>query len=124
MKKILQTSGLLLTIILFTNFTTVNNSNTKKILGTWEYAVPDAPYEYQKGELVIKKTDGKLSGYTESDGYKTDIEDIVVDGKNVTFIMYIENTEIEFDLTFDKNSFKGTVSYTEGTLDISGIKKE
>lgn len=123
MKKIVQASGLLVLVVLLSSFTTNYNSNPKKILGTWSYEVPDAPYEYQKGNLIFEKVDGELKGHTDIDGYKTNVQDIVVDGQNVTFTMWVQDTEVEFDLDFEKKSFKGTVSYTEGSLDISGTKK-
>ncbi|OIQ38405.1 MAG: hypothetical protein BM563_06200 [Bacteroidetes bacterium MedPE-SWsnd-G1] len=110
-------------MLVLASFTTTSNSNAKKILGTWSYEVPDAPYDYQEGDLIFEKADGELNGYAKIGGYKTEVDNLVVDGKNVTFSMYVEETEVEFDLEFDKKSFKGTVSYVEGTLDISGSKK-
>lgn len=123
MKKIMQSTGLLICMLVLASFTTTSNSNAKKILGTWSYEVPDAPYDYQEGDLIFEKADGELNGYAKIGGYKTEVDNLVVDGKNVTFSMYVEETEVEFDLEFDKKSFKGTVSYVEGTLDISGSKK-
>ena len=126
MKQTMTTLGLLLLVALISNFTTTNSTttNSKKIIGTWEYTVPNAPYEYQEGELTIEEVDGELSGYTMVGDYKTDVEDLVIEDKNVTFTINIEDTEVSFDLDFDKNSFKGTVTYVEGTLTISGTKKE
>ncbi len=126
MKQTMTTLGLLLLVALISNFTKTNSTttNSKKIIGTWEYTVPNAPYEYQEGELTIEEVDGELSGYTMVGDYKTDVEDLVIEDKNVTFTINIEDTEVSFDLDFDKNSFKGTVTYVEGTLTISGTKKE
>ena len=105
----MTTLGLLLIVVLLTNFTTTNvtnNNNSKKILGTWEYAIPNAPYEYQEGELTIEKVDGELNGYIMIGNYKTDVEDIVVEGMNVTFDMDVEDTDVTFDLEFEKSHLK------------------
>ena len=45
-------------------------------------------------------------------------------GNNLTFTMYIEDTDVSFDLHFESKNFKGTVVYSEGILDITGVKKE
>lgn len=124
MKKIILTSAMILTVVLMSSFA-VNDviDDSKNALGTWEYSVPDAPYEYQQGELIIEKKDGKLTGYTMMDGYKTTIEDVVTKKNNLTFYLYVENEKVSFDLDFEKKSFTGTVSYSEGDLEISGKKK-
>ncbi len=124
MKKIILTSAMILSVVIMSSFA-VNESidDSKIVIGTWEYSVPDAPYEYQEGELIIEKKDGKLTGYTMMGGYKTDIEDVVVKNNNLTFYLYVESEKVIFDLDFEKKSFAGTVSYSEGELDISGKRK-
>lgn len=120
MKKIILTSAMILSVVLLSSFAV---DNSKNVIGTWEYSVPDAPYEYQEGQLIIEEMDGKLTGYTMMDGYKTDIEDVVAKKNNVTFYLYVESEKVSFDLDFEKKSFAGTVSYSEGELGISGKKK-
>lgn len=124
MKKFILTSAMILSVVIMSSFA-VNESidDSKIVIGTWEYSVPDAPYEYQEGELIIEKKDGKLTGYTMMGGYKTDIEDVVVKNNNLTFYLYVESEKVSFDLEFEKKIFSGTVSYSEGELDISGKRK-
>jgi hypothetical protein len=121
MKKIILTSVMILSVVIMSSFSVVDSK--KKMIGAWEYSVPDAPYEYQEGELIIEKKDGKLTGYTMVDGFKTDIEDVVAKKNNVTFYLYVESEKVWFDLDFEKNYFAGIVSYSEGELEISGKKK-
>lgn len=116
--------GLVLVLVLFSNYTTDNTLNkSKKVIGTWEYSIPDAPMEYQIGDLILEESDGELSGFTMISEYKTPIEKIVLDGKNLTFKMYVQSTEVYWDLEFDKKSFSGQVSYSEGDLAITGTRK-
>ena len=124
MKKIIVSSVMILTVVLMSSFA-VNEviDDSKNALGTWEYSVPDAPYEYQQGELIIEKKDGKLTGHMMMDGYKTTIEDVVAKNNNLTFYLYVESEKVTFDLDFENKTFSGSVSYSEGELKISGKKK-
>ena len=125
MKSIILKSTIILSVIAMSAFTNVNNAiDAKKVVGTWAYSVPYAPDGYQKGDLVIEEKEGKLSGYTSMDGYKTTVEKMKLEGDKLTFVLYVEGTRVSFDLTFDKKTFAGKVSYSEGTLDITGKKKE
>lgn len=97
--------------------------NNLDLIGTWEYFVPDTAYEYQEGLIIFEYVDGKLSGYIMVGENKTDIEDIIVKDKNVTFNLFLEGEEISLKLEFKDNTFSGVVSYSEGELDISGKRK-
>lgn len=125
MKKLFTSTALLIFLVTLSSFTVVSESiSEKKLLGTWEYSVPDAPYEYQTGDLVFEKSEGKLIGYTLVSGYKTPVNDITIDGSKVNFNMDMQGTPIMFDLVFTKNAFMGTVTYSEGSLSMTGKKKE
>lgn len=124
MKKFILSSAIVLSVVLMSSFTSNEVVDESSIaIGTWNYSVPDAPYEYQEGQLIIEKKDGKLTGYTMLDGYKTDIEDVVAKKNNLTFYLYVETEKVNFNLDFEKKSFTGTVAYSEGELTISGKKK-
>lgn len=124
MKNLVLKASLVLTFLVMVSFTGIDNSvNTKNFIGTWEYEAPDAPYEYQEGEIVIAKKDGKLVGYASIDGYKIDLEDVVGKADKLTCEAYIEGESILFELVFKKNSFSGTASYSEGALPFSGKRK-
>lgn len=116
---------LLLTVLLFSSFTFVDYEvGPRKAIGTWEYSVPDAPYEYQKGDLIIEKKEGKLEGYTMVNDYKTPVEKVKVKGNKLTFLMYLEGEDISFDITLEKKTFKGIISFSQGELEITGKKKK
>jgi hypothetical protein len=96
---------------------------TKNLIGTWEYSVPDAPYQYQKGNIIFENKDGELTGFFSVDRLKAPLRDLKSQKRKVIFEAYIQGVTVSFDLTFKKKSFLGTVSYSEGTLDITGHKK-
>ena len=125
MNSIFLKSTLVLSVIAMFAFTNSDNAiDAKKVVGTWAYSVPYAPDGYQNGDLIIEEKEGKLSGYTSMDGYKTTVEKMKLEGDKLTFELYVEGTKVSFDLTFKKKTFAGKVSYSEGTLDITGKKKK
>jgi hypothetical protein len=124
MKNIIFKGSAILILFVLTSYTVTDFAfKTKNLVGTWEYAVPDAPYEYQKGEIVFLKKEGELTGFFLVEGLKAPLRNLKSQKSKVNFEAYIQGVTIIFDLTFKKKSFEGTVSYSEGTLDISGNKK-
>ena len=55
MKKIIITNVILLAVLLMSFKAKEYKIKEKHIIGTWEYSVPDAPYEYKKGEFTFIK---------------------------------------------------------------------
>lgn len=124
MKKLLSSCGLIFLAVLFSNFTNPNClTDTTKVVGDWEYSVPNAPYEYQKGELVIENMGNVLSGHIKVNESEIDLLDILLDKNTLSFNVYIEDTQVSFKLDFEKKSFAGNVSYSEEILSIVGTKK-
>jgi len=125
MKNIILKSTLIFTLILMSSFTLLETFKVnKKILGEWEYTAPQAPYEYQKGVLVFSKEGKELKGEMVIGGYSMVMEELVNVKTNVKSRINIEGEIVSFDLNFDKNTFEGTASYSEGSLEISGSKKD
>ncbi len=123
MKNLILRSSLILSFLLMTSFTVKENStDNKDIIGVWEYAVPDAPVEYQEGTFTFSQEENKLSGFILIDGYKLDLENVLADQDKLTCEVLLEGEIVTFDLTFTKESFSGTASYSEGDLAITGRK--
>ena len=82
--------------------------------GKWTFAI-DIPNDEQSGIIEITGEEGDYDGkiYPEGDDDHEDLEDILVDGPNVTFNLTIESDGgsllVEFDLIFDGDSFEGEV---------------
>ncbi len=124
MKNIMLKTTLVLTLIVMSSFTLSGTFKVnKKILGEWEYSVPQAPYEYQKGVLVLSKEGKELKGEMVVGGYSIVMEELVNVKGNVKAKVDVEGESVSFDLNFSKNSFEGTVSYSQGTMEITGNKK-
>lgn len=124
MKNVAVKSLILLSIVVLSSFTMVDSfMGVKKILGEWDYSIPDAPYEYQKGVLVLKKIDGVLSGEMIMGGQGSPMEEMVYEKNNLKAVMNVQGEIVNFDLNFTKKTLEGTVSYSQGTLEMKGTKK-
>lgn len=124
MKNVALKSLILLSIVVLSGFTMVDSfMGVKKILGEWDYSIPDAPYEYQKGVLVLKKIDGVLSGEMIMGGQGSPMGEIVYEKNNLKAVMNVQGEIVNFDLNFTKKTLEGTVSYSQGTLEMKGTKK-
>lgn len=123
MKKSILTASMIMLVVLLSSFTTEMAISDKQLVGTWGYETPDAPYEYQKGDLIFEMKDGKLIGFVSIDGYKIEMEDIKNGKDKFTCDIYVEGEVVTLDLKFTKKAFSGTATYSEGSLDISGSKK-
>lgn len=125
MKNIMLKSTLVFTLILMSSFTLLGTFKVnKKILGEWEYTVPQAPYEYQKGTMILSKEGKVLKGEMVVGGYTTPMEELVNVKGNVKAKIDVEGESVSFDLNFSKNTFEGTVLYSQGEMEISGTKKD
>ncbi len=94
-----------------------------KVEGTWHFNAPDAPYDYQTGDIVIKKENGKYTGtIVFSEYYKLETKDFKVVKNVVSFKAYVEGDVIYFKGTVKGKKMDGKVSYSEGTLNISAEK--
>ena len=124
MKNVALKSLILISIVVLSGFTMVDSfMGVKKILGEWDYSIPDAPYEYQKGVLVLKKIDGVLSAEMIMGGQGSPMEEIVYEKNNLKAVMNVQGEIVNFDLNFTKKTLEGTVSYSQGTLEMKGTKK-
>jgi len=124
MKNVALKSLILISIVVLSGFTMVDSfMGVKKILGEWDYSIPDAPYEYQKGVLVLKKIDGVLSAEMIMGGQGSPMEEIVYKKNNLKAVMNVQGEIVNFDLNFTKKTLEGTVSYSQGTLEMKGTKK-
>lgn len=123
--KIIALKGfLLLSVFVLSSFAVKDSKvKVKKILGEWEYSIPDAPHGYQNGVLVLSKVDGVLSGEMVMEGQGSPLEEVEYEKNVLKAKMFVQGETVRFNLNFTKKSFEGVVSYSQGALDISGTKK-
>ena len=124
MKNFTIKSLLILTVIVLSSYSVPESfMGVKKILGEWDYMVPDASYEYQKGVLFLDKVDGELTGEVRIGGQGMALENIVFEKKNLKGDIYVQGEIVKLDLNFSKKTFEGTVTYSQGSMKMNGTKK-
>ncbi len=120
--KVLSLIGLM---VLSTGILFAQKKSNDKLVGTWIFSAPDAPYEYSTGDLVITMEEEELQGeLVFSEYYKLKLHDLKLEDEVLSFKAYIEGDVIYVKNTITKDEMKGKVSYSEGTLDFSAKKKK
>ena len=123
MNKLFIATALVLSFVLFSAFTTEDNSSKyKHIIGTWEYVSEDAPYEYSEGNIIFSIVEGKLKGIVDIEGYKMDLENVEGSKSAVTFSLYVEGEDVAIKMNISGKSSKGTATFSQGALPFTAKK--
>lgn len=101
--------------------------DTGSLAGTWTYEV-EVPGQSQGGKLKVTPESGtyKILVANDSDpGADREAKDVLVDGNSLTFTLDVDMNNIplklEFDLTLDKKTFKGSVAVGQfGSFPVKG----
>lgn len=116
---------MLMSIVLLSSFTVADSFvGVKKIIGEWDYTVPDASYEYQSGVLILSKVDKELTGKLNIGGYDIPLDDVDYKKNNLKASINVQGETVTLDLNFTKSTFEGTASYSMGDLTMKGVKKD
>ena len=122
MKKVL----VLLVVMIgsFVMLNEVNASEFKKFEGTWAYKVPSAPYEYNSGQLIINKVDGKEAVTVKfTDGTKVKAKNIKCNDGTISFGVYVEYEYVSVSCKLSNGKLTGKVDSPEGKMDLTAEKK-
>ncbi len=122
MKTVLSIATLLLA---FTFATSVQASDVKKkLIGTWKVEAPDAPYDYQEGEIVFYKEDGKdkIKIVTTYDVIMA--KNLKIEGNKVSFEFEVEYELCVAKMVLKDNKMTGIVETVEGNLPVTATKKK
>jgi hypothetical protein len=121
----MKTFRILMLVMLAASFTAVQAQKKVNPVGTWSYEAPYAPYEYSEGEVVVSKegkdykVEIKLGEY-----YSIKASSVEYNDNVLSYKLYVEGESVSIKTTMGKEEFKGTASYSEGTIDITGKKKK
>lgn len=94
----------------------------KDVVGTWDYEAPYAPYEYSTGKLIFTENGDKLEGKIKIGEYEIEMRSLKVDGAKVEFGAYVEGEYVKINAEIKKNALTGTVSYSEGSMEVTAEK--
>ncbi len=97
----------------------------KHLIGKWKFDVKNAPWEYQKGELLFEHSGGDLKGKVLFDRARNiSTSSIKIDAESkITITLYVEGTIVKVIGTIDKDKFIGIAEVDNvDTLDFSAEK--
>ncbi|MDG2450209.1 MAG: hypothetical protein P8M34_11245 [Saprospiraceae bacterium] len=77
--------------------------------GEWEYSVVSPDYTY-KGVMELTIEGSEYAGLIMSEGTETELNDVKIDGNELTFNMTVQGFVCNVKGTFDGESFTGEVS--------------
>ncbi len=124
MKSVLNIAVLILAFTFAANAGNADNANKKKLYGTWKVEAPDAPYDYQEGEIKFYKEDGNdmikiMTTYDVIMG-----KNLKVEGNKVSFEFEVEYELCTAKLEMKGNKMTGMVETVEGNIPVTLTKKK
>ena len=114
MKKFIM---LLVFGMMFAGIATSSTADNKSVVGTWNYTVSTAPEGLTKGEVVIKETDGVLTGKVIfQDGNSIDLKNVKYEGTELSFNLYVESEYVSVKAKINGKKMEGQVNTSEGPM--------
>ena len=82
-------------------------SGNDKVIGTWQYSAPDAPYGYQDGTFEFKEADGKLVAIAVVGDTAYEIKTIRKEGDTYSFNLFVDGVDVDFIIKSGDNGLTG-----------------
>jgi hypothetical protein len=113
-------------ILLLLTFYSANAEvkGNKKILGTWAYSAPSAPYPYSEGTIILKEVDNKLTGEFNIQGEKITAKEVIFANDEVTLKFEVEYEPITAKLKLVKGELVGSADSPDGPITVKAIPKK
>ncbi len=93
------------------------------VTGEWKYEVPQAPYGYQEGMLILTEKENKLEGEVKfPDGYKVSLKEVSFQKGQLKFGLYIDYEYISVEAEIKNAEMKGFVNSPEGKMNLTAKK--
>jgi hypothetical protein len=91
-------------------------------LGKWKFEAPYAPEGYTAGMIEVNLNEDKYTASISFPGidYKFPGEKVKVEGENLFFVVYIQDSDVTINLKMDGNTkMAGKASYSEGEIPLT-----
>lgn len=123
MRKILHVISPILLCFLTLSFTDIEiHEGPSGLLGSWEYVAPTIGWQYQKGALEFRFEEEVLKGNVVFKDVVIPMKNLIYEENKLRAHIIFEGSQIDIFLRFQEDSFKGTVSNSQGYMRISGSK--
>jgi hypothetical protein len=121
MKKL----NLLITALLFilVSISATASNPDKDLIGEWKFDVTQAPYEFQKGKMVIEQSEDQLKGKIIFErAQDVTISEIETGDEKITITLYIQGERVQVVGNIEENKFVGYAETSTDKLDFSAEK--
>jgi hypothetical protein len=96
----------------------------QKVLGTWEFSAPSAPYPYSEGTIVLKEVNAKLTCEFNIQGEKIGANEVVFANDEMVINFEVENTSVVAKLKLVKGELTGNADSSEGLISVTAKLKK
>ncbi len=100
---------------------TASNPN-KDLIGEWKFDVTQAPYEFQKGKMVIEQSEDQLEGKIIFERTQDITIRGIETGEKITITLYIQGEKVQVVGNIEENKFLGYAETSTDKLDFSAKK--
>ena len=83
---------------------------TVELKGSWNYSLPDAPQEYQKGTIAFKEADEKLTATVKLQGNTVTINEIKKEDDKYTCNLTVDGSYVKIVFTPEADKITGMVT--------------
>jgi hypothetical protein len=111
-------------VVGLTAFTPAADGNDP--VGTWTFNAPDAPYDYQTGDLVITKDKKEYKvKVVFNEYYKMDATNVTFEKEELAFRVYVDTETVYIKCKFnEKGEMVGKAMTSMGDLPLKAKRKE
>lgn len=93
--------------------------------GVWEYKVPDAPYEYSTGTLVLGEVDGKPTVTVKfKSGTEIKAQQVKVENDSISFEVMVEYEMVKVTGKLLDNRITGKANSSQGTMSLTAERSK
>jgi hypothetical protein len=113
---------IILLVFSIQNIDAQSEKEDKNPLGKWKFEAPYAPEGYTKGMIEVSLNENKYTASISFSGldYKFPGEKVKVEGENLSFVVYIQDSDVSINLKMDSNTkMAGKAVYSEGEIPLS-----
>jgi hypothetical protein len=122
--KDMKTLRLVIAVLLILPFAlNVQASDNAKVVGTWEYSAPSAPYPYSEGQIIIKEKDNALTGEVVIDGYSMPCSKVKFENNELNVRFEIEYDYVAVKMKLVNGQLEGKADSPEGYIPLKAKKK-
>ncbi|MBS3770771.1 MAG: hypothetical protein V5A47_14170 [Bacteroidales bacterium] len=102
--------------------TTASNPNND-LIGEWKFDVTQAPYEFQKGKLVIEQAEDQLEGKVVFERSRdVSIRGIGIEEEEITFTFYVQGEKVQVIGNIEENKFVGYAKTSQDKMNFLAEK--